>query len=583
LTSPAGTVSRLVGQHFDNGANYADWTFTSVRHWGEWAVGSWTVRIADRSAGDVGTLNSVTVRLYGSLAPGARMAPAGTTLLAESLLPANAAVDPGETVAISVGIRNTGTTAATNLTASLLALGGVSSPGPDQDYGILAPGTTAWRPFTFTASGACGAGATALFRLQAGSRPLGVLSVPVNLGRSTTTNVDSSGGITIPSQGAGVPSPSTITVGGLTGRLQRISARLSGVTHTYLHDISTALVAPGGLHLLLQDSGTKSAVSGLTWTFDDSASTYIPGNVSASGTYRPFDYYDAVPPAVPEGEIAFTLGEFLGTPPAGTWRLYVDDSGAGDSGSISGWRLSLTTVDCADNVLFGATSHLADETNGVLAVAVLRTSGRDGAATVNYATSNGTATAGSDYVATSGTLAFAAGETSKTVNVTLMNDALWEGSESFSIRLWGAGGVACLGSSTSTIVTVRDGDFDRDGMPDDWETVNGLAWDNANDGALDADGDRLPNIAEYVADRDPNDPSSYLGLTCVHPTGGFARVEWVGGTLARQWLESRTNLASGATWKPILTNEPPTAVTNRFLDRSATNGLPYYRVRVQRD
>ena len=55
--------------------------------------------------------------------------------------------------------------------------------------------------------------------------------------------------------------------------------------------------------------------------------------------------------------------------------------------------------------------------------------------TVAYATANGTATAGSDYVATSGTLSFAAGETSKTVAITINGDVLNETNETFTLTL----------------------------------------------------------------------------------------------------------------------------------------------------
>ena len=50
-----------------------------------------------------------------------------------------------------------------------------------------------------------------------------------------------------------------------------------------------------------------------------------------------------------------------------------------------------------------------------------------GAVTVDYATADGTAKAGEDYTATSGTLTFAAGVTSMTVSVPLLDDALDEG------------------------------------------------------------------------------------------------------------------------------------------------------------
>ena len=60
--------------------------------------------------------------------------------------------------------------------------------------------------------------------------------------------------------------------------------------------------------------------------------------------------------------------------------------------------------------------------------------------TVDYATADGTAEAGSDYTASSGTLTFAAGETSKTVNVPVLDDAVDEGEETFTLRLSNAQG-----------------------------------------------------------------------------------------------------------------------------------------------
>ncbi len=58
--------------------------------------------------------------------------------------------------------------------------------------------------------------------------------------------------------------------------------------------------------------------------------------------------------------------------------------------------------------------------------------------TVNYTTANGTASAGSDYLASSGTLTFTAGSTSQTINVTVNGDATVEANETFVINLSGA-------------------------------------------------------------------------------------------------------------------------------------------------
>ena len=69
--------------------------------------------------------------------------------------------------------------------------------------------------------------------------------------------------------------------------------------------------------------------------------------------------------------------------------------------------------------------------------------------TVDYATSDGTATAGTDYTSTSGTLTFDAGTTSKTISVSMADDETDESDETFTVTLSNASG-ADLGTSTAT-------------------------------------------------------------------------------------------------------------------------------------
>lgn len=75
--------------------------------------------------------------------------------------------------------------------------------------------------------------------------------------------------------------------------------------------------------------------------------------------------------------------------------------------------------------------------------------------TVNYGTFDGTARAGEDYVSGSGTVSFAAGETSKSVNITINGDTTYEADETFQVRLTNASGASLLKSS-GTITLVND-------------------------------------------------------------------------------------------------------------------------------
>ena len=76
--------------------------------------------------------------------------------------------------------------------------------------------------------------------------------------------------------------------------------------------------------------------------------------------------------------------------------------------------------------------------------------------TVVFATANGTATAGSDYATTSGTLTFAPGETSKTINVAVNGDTLSEFNESFTVNLTGAVNANVTASSATGTITNDD-------------------------------------------------------------------------------------------------------------------------------
>jgi hypothetical protein len=76
---------------------------------------------------------------------------------------------------------------------------------------------------------------------------------------------------------------------------------------------------------------------------------------------------------------------------------------------------------------------------------------------VDYATVAGTATAGQDFTATSGTLVFSPGEVEKTVSVPLLNDALVESNEAFTLQLTNARlNLVLTDASGSATITSED-------------------------------------------------------------------------------------------------------------------------------
>ncbi len=106
----------------------------------------------------------------------------------------------------------------------------------------------------------------------------------------------------------------------------------------------------------------------------------------------------------------------------------------------------------------GAASLQIPEGGGTAQVVVTRTGNTTVPVTVSYATSDGTASAGSDYTAASGTLAFAAGETSKTLTIPIADDAVREASETMDLTLTSPDNTAAFGSIGPTVLTIADND-----------------------------------------------------------------------------------------------------------------------------
>jgi hypothetical protein len=125
----------------------------------------------------------------------------------------------------------------------------------------------------------------------------------------------------------------------------------------------------------------------------------------------------------------------------------------GDRQVISGSFLLSTLGPC------GATMDVADvsvdEDAAEAVVTITLTAPASGSVFVDYATSDGTATAGSDYTAVSGTAEITDGNSSTTVSIPLLGDSLVEGDETLTFTLSNPQG-ALLGRAAATVTLIDD-------------------------------------------------------------------------------------------------------------------------------
>ncbi len=272
----------------------------------------------------------------------------------------------------------------------------------------------------------------------------------------------------------------------------------------------------------------SSAKGTLTWTSGDATSRTISIAVSGSPSFS--------------GNKAFTV---ILTSPSGGATL---GAVATATVTIAGSQTVVAAVPASIEI--AASTYSVTQGAGSVSVSVDRSGGSSGAVSVAYATANGTAAAGTNYTSTTGTLSWAAGDTSaKSILVPVASSPSFTGSKTFTVTLSAPTGGANLGSVSTATVNITGGTtavttpsnlsvrvqgnhlIDAQGNPLQLRGVNlsGLEFVAVQGwSAQDPWGGQTPNwsaIKAWKANvvRIPLNEDSWLGIDCIDTKSGAAR------------------------------------------------------------
>jgi uncharacterized repeat protein (TIGR01451 family)/uncharacterized delta-60 repeat protein len=199
-------------------------------------------------------------------------------------------------------------------------------------------------------------------------------------------------------------------------------------------------------------AGTDGFAS-VDYAISDGTATGGSDYLSSTGRVYFFTGLDVVSVVVPILEDSLVEGDE-------TFNLFLSNP----VGSVSLGR-SNATVTIVDNDYstgtfgFSIANYIVNENGGTATINVRRNNGSLGNASINYAISNNTATAGQDFALVSGTLQFADGQTVKSFTVPIHDDGLSEGNELISMYLYGPSGAQLDYFGAFATLTITDDDL----------------------------------------------------------------------------------------------------------------------------
>ncbi|MDH4377451.1 MAG: Calx-beta domain-containing protein [Ramlibacter sp.] len=298
-----------------------------------------------------------------------------------------------------------------------------------------------------------------------------------------------------------------------------------GSRATFTVNLSNALAAATTINLALNNVSTAGAdynSASYQWSQDSGATwATVAGNqVTLSAGKTSFLVRVATTnDATYEGPESFNLTASFASAPllyadrsSGAQRvgasanadttIYDDGSIDGDDGSDA----DTTTVKDDDRPSFAVSDVTVNEAAGTLTFTVTKTGSTTQNATVAYTFSDGSAKAGAanDFTGAAGTLTFLPSDSSKSVQVTINNDSVFEGSESFTINLSNV--AAATISDAQGSGTIKD---DGTGGDDDGDNS-----DNASDSAKNDD-----RTISITAAAPVNEGSTYAMFTVTAANG----------------------------------------------------------------